>query len=1311
MHITKVILLIILLLTIYPLRPCAQTGKLFDTDNQLSSNFVNEVFQDQHGFIWIATRNGLNVYDGYRFTIFDKSTDGLTSGFLTCFADDSLGHVLIGSNLGLSYHDSDGFHVIPLYDAQGQDVSVYIKHLLRLRNGDVLISTSGFGVLRMHTLDEARVMENLASLPHVMRTYEDSDSRIWIVTEEMKLYRLEPDGQLTDHFDGLRDLSIMDVQEDANGTLYVATRQDGIFMKRTSDKEFHSLPSTAGLTIHAITILHDHELYIATDGQGVHVLDLASLSLTDNPFFSRQTDLSRTKILNIMEDQQGNIWFSMLQKGLFMQPRNTQNFAYMGFRLGSRNTIGEHCVNDVLIGSNGNMWVGTDQDGLYQLDANGALIRHHTAVPATVMALCEDREGRIWIGSYLEGCGYLDQQGAWHPVDILQGGGVNVFDIVCGEDGTMWLGTLGDGLVRLSTDGTQKNYRAIKGAGTDETINSLPNDFVTQMALSRDGSRLYVGTCFGLACMDIEKESWTSVYGTNSLNHGSYSVSVFSDNAGRVWYSTNDSIFCYEPSCPQSPKHYGMANGLPSNAAASFSEDAKGRIWIGTPHGLCCLNPLTQLSENYYVENGMQSNEFSDRAVSVSKDGSVMLFGGTGGINWFNPMQVSTQKWTAKVTVDDSLLGNRFDFDHDESSFTLRLTTLSYGNVEQIAYAYSINGEQWRTTLTGQNEITFSHLPAGDYHFRVKAINNGQESPETVFTITIHPAWYASTWAKLFYLCLLILIIYLYFRHRKRKEQDRLLLQQHIHAEEMGEAKIRFFMNISHEIRTPLTLIISPLLTLIKEDRDPHRQSAYALIHKNAERILNLVSQMLDLRKIDKGQMAMRMSETDLIGFAQNQYQLFLQQAEAKHITFSFKHDCDTLPIWIDRGNFDKVLMNVLSNAFKFTPDGGQITLGITHTPHHAYISVKDSGCGIPPDKLETIFQRFYQSTGAVDDRNIGTGIGLDLARSLTELHYGTITARNNDDKGAEFIIRLPLGCGHLSDDEKVTEKSDEPSASVAVNPETVASPVVPEPSVAPMVPEGGVGNVSIVIVEDEEDIRRYLTDQFSPTCRVSAFSTAREALPEIIRQQPSLVISDVMMPEMNGNELCRLIKGNINTNQIPVILLTAKSSEEDELEGLEMGADAYITKPFSMEILRRTVANLLAVRHTLKVKFSGQESQHERTERIELQSADEKLLDRIMQVINENIDNPDLSVDMIADKVGISRVHLHHKMKELTNQTPHNFIRNVRLRLAAELLKDSRQTISDVMYACGFSNAASFSTMFKVAYGCSPREYMKNVE
>ena len=1353
-------LIITMMICLFSIQAWAQSGKLFNTDNQLSSNLATQVFQDKSGFIWIATRNGLNTYDGYHITVIKKDMSnflGLNSNYINSIAQDEKEHILLGTNNSLLEFTGSEFLKIPMLDSKGEELATYVKQVYPLKDKDVAVATSGYGImLKKQDEQKCHAMKGeVEKLKYILKLLEDKRGRLWIITEDGKLYRKETNGRVTSHFAGTEGVGAQDIRQDALGNIYLASKNQGVYLLRAGSNAFSRISSIGNLPIENIYISRNNKLYIGCDGLGIYVYDPQTGFLQDNPLFSRLVNLAKSKITSIIEDNQGNIWVSMLQKGVFMQSNIQNDFNYMGFRLGNRNVIGENCVTSLSINQGNQVWVGTDKDGLYLFNIATRSVEGHFLNQSTVLTLCKDQQGRTWVGTYTDGLGYMDAAGSFHPVDLGISKSVGIFDIKQDPQGNIWIATMGEGLFCLQKDGSRRIYKAKYGADNNLKVNSLPNDYLVKMALSKDGNHVYVATSVGLACLDRKRNSWVSTFkGINCLNKNSFSHCVFVDSKDHVWYGTEDGAFCFDFRKGIKPKLYTTANGLTDNCVASITEDYQGNIWLGTIKGLNKLALKSGTITKFYAESGLQSNEFSDASVCTTQDGRIILMGGSGGLNWFQADQVRQHPWQAKVVISGFILNNKtvtpgmksgsytitdnwstlsrdFQLSPEDNTFTLQLSTLTYNNVEQIRYAYSINGDAWRTVPAGQNELAFSHMAPGSYKYRIKAICNGYETPVKEFTITIHPAWYASIWAKLFYLLLLIAAIMLYLRHRKHQMEDQLILQQHIHAEEMGEAKIKFFMNISHEIRTPLTLIITPLLSLIKEDKEPHRQGIYEIIRKNSERILHLINQMMDLRKIDKGQMVMRMCQTDMVGFINEEYELFRQQALAKNIDFEYQHDSEELPVWIDRNNFDKVIINILSNAFKFTPTAGNILLSLTHTDHHAYISIKDSGIGIPKDKLETIFQRFYQSPTDPSDRNIGTGIGLDLTRSLVELHYGSISARNNEgekgskfEHGSEFIIRIPLGKDHLKpeeliNEEEIKEKQNQELAEVEQLEQEVkeaedtgnATSIsdMPEKTPASTSASARGNKAEIVIVEDEEDIQNYLKAQLASDFKIRTYPNGKVALNEILKNKPDLIISDVMMPEMDGTTLCTKLKANINTNDVPIILLTAKSREEDQLEGLQTGADAYILKPFNMEILRRTIINLLTMRRTLKNKFTGKESQEEKVEQRKIQTPDDALMQRVMEVINENISDSDLSVDMIAQKVGISRVHLHRKMKELTNQTPHSFIRNIRLQQAAKLLKDGKQSITDVMYICGFSNSASFSTMFKNLYGCSPREYMQN--
>ena len=1309
----------------------AQTGILFDADKQLSSSFTNQVYRDHDGFIWVATRNGLNRYDGYQFHIIKKENEGkngMASNYVNCIGQDKNGLFYLGMYGAFQTYDGSVFHDVEVKALDGTVVPCYMTCFLFRKNGDILAGTSGHGLLKMvdsqHAQQQNGVLKNIET---VNALAEDSRENVWMITNDQGL--IEYDGKaIRKHFDtdemrsAMRQLCI-----GKDGKLYVGTSNHGVFVRSANGGEFKHLDVTGHRHVSALYTSTDGRLMIGFDGLGMSVYDPSTGHLEENPYYNREVDLSKSKVYSIVEDARGNVWLGLLQKGIYMQPKTTSEFHYLGYKLGTRNHIGQACVISTIIDSKGRLWIGTDKDGIYCLDHQQNLLKHFKeGYPSSVMSMAEDASGRIWLGSYGEGFGYIDADlRAFHKYPKYQSG--SAFSIQPVKNGDLWIATMGQGLLHINAAGNLlRAYTTQEKAATDRNVNCIVNDYISHLSISSDGKRIYAATTLGVCCLDIEKDSWTNTFGQNSLNYGK-PARIVKEYDGQLWIGTNDGLFCYD--LKKKDLHlYTTEKGLADNGIASIERDKEGKLWIATDHGLCCHDPHTGLTQNYFMDDGLQSNEFSDGASCTifREDRTLMAFGGVGGITWFHPERIQQAKWDAKVRLvtfivnqqpinststsghyqicDTTIIAaDRFQLSHRDNTFAIQFSTLTYDNPEHITYSYSINGESYIRLQPGVNEITFTHLPPGTYRFRVKAERNNIETPDKEFTVIIHSPWYRSAWAYCLYLLILALVAGQLFINRRRKEQNRLRLQEHIHAEQMGEAKLRFFMNISHEVRTPMTLIITPLLSLMKQDNDPQRRHVYVTIKRNAERILHLINQMMDLRKIDKGMMQMRMQDTDLINFVQDIHGLFKQQADAKQITLGYEHDTDELRVWIDRQNFDKVIVNILSNAFKFTPAGGHIDIRVTHDQQHASIVISDDGEQIPEDKLDRIFERFYQTPSHTNDRYTGTGIGLDLTRSLVELHHGTIKARNLE-KGCEFIVSIPLGHAHLKPEEIIEQKDEEISAP------TFMDIVEEEEDMAPaeLTKEQPNERPVIVIAEDDDEIRDYLEKELSEDYDVRSCTNGRDALAEVYRSRPNLIISDVMMPEMDGNTLCSRLKLNPQTNHLPVILLTAKNRDEDKLEGLETGADAYIVKPFNMDILRRTIVNLINARRILRQKFGQTERLEEQVDEVKMKSPDEKLLERIMSTVNKHLNNSDLSVDMIAEEVGISRVHLHRKMKELTGQTPHDFIRTLRLKQAAHLLATQNMNITEVVYACGFSNAASFSTMFKNVYGMAPRDYMK---
>ena len=1305
----------------------AQMGKYFSTEDQLSSSFVTQVYLDKEGYIWATTRNGINRYDGYQFRVFKKENEQdktLASNYVNTMMQDRNGLFYFGMYGALQTWDGESFHNVKMLDYQGNDNYGYATCFIERKNGDVLAGTSGLGVMKFTDRNTARQLGGVfADIHTVNALLEDKKGNLWMLTASKGV--LCYDGsQMKQYLADRTDLTMSVVCEDHEGNVYLGTNA-GLY--RQQGAQFVHVAATGTTSISALQCDRYDRILVGYDGKGIAIYDPRKDEIIDNPFFSMEVDLAQGKVYSIIEDYSGNIWLGLLQKGIYKQPIVFNGFQYMGYKLGARNAIGPACVVSVLIDSHQRTWVGTDKDGIYLFDADDKLIRHlKNGYPSTVMTIAEDKDGHIWIGSYGEGGGWIDPKTMqYHKLNYPQDEHLIIMDMVHDKQGQLWAATMRHGVLCFNPrDGQITTYEQKSGADMDRKVNSIVNNYISQVSFSPDGKRLYVATSMGICCLDIASGSWTKTFGTNCPNY-SVPVRIAREYDGRLWYGTNEGLYCYDL-VSKKTTHYTTADGLSDNGVSTIECDLEGKLWIGTDHGLSSFDPATGKWQNYFADNGLQSNEFGDGASYVTPKGTIIM-GGTGGVTWFKPQDIVQSKWEAnvqltsfsingkpvntasmsdgyRVTETNVIKSNRFELSYQDNSFAIQFSTLTYENPEHISYLYSINGEPFSRLKAGMNELTFSHLPQGTYRFRVKAERNGQETPVREFTVVVHSPWYRSAWAYFFYALIAGLFLWQYFSYRRHKEQARLRLQEHLHAEELGEAKLRFFINMSHEIRTPMTLIVTPLLSLIKNEKDPSRKSMYETIKRNAERILSLINQMMDLRKIDKGQMQMRMSETDLVGFIQDIYTLFESQAKTKRINLQFVHDTDKLPVWIDKANFDKVVMNILSNAFKFTPAGGEIGINLTHDEQHATISIRDNGEQIPADKLDKIFERFYQTPTSVNDRHAGTGVGLDLTRSLVELHHGTISARNLD-QGCEFIVTIPLGNAHLRPEEMISDIDIVNSSLMDTEEVDMQAEPIPE------IHGQHNGRAKIVIAEDDEEIRNFLESELDSDYEVHACVNGREALGEILRTMPDIVISDVMMPEMDGNTLCSKIKTNPNTNYIPVILLTAKSRDEDKLEGLETGADAYLVKPFNMDILRRTVINLINTHRLLRLKFERNDDLEEQVSDIRLKSPDEKLLERIMDCINKNLNNSDLSVDMIADEAGISRVHLHRKMKELTGQTPHDFIRNIRLKKAAQLLANQGMNVTEVMYACGFANSASFSTVFKRFYGMSPRDYMREHE
>lgn len=1350
--------LIVLLLCLVVLPLAAQTGKFYSTNNELSSSLINQIFQDKRGFIWIATEYGLNRFDGLRFSNYKHVSGDSTSiknNYVRTLFEDSRQNLLVGCIDGLMKYDSetDTFREIPMIRA-GKRVFPHITQMQKLHNGEIWVVTTGQGIFR---LDEEK--QQAESIDAIMRQvnynfqsnlYEDSHYNIWIGTEGHGLICYLPDKQEVRVFryPVINDNYVSAIGEDKYGNLFIGTQKHGLSRYEREQNRFVPVPYMGGeeLSIYCLTLVDDR-LLIGTDGQGLKTYNRMTGKIEDYSINSAPLDFSEGKIHTIMEDRDKNLWVGLFQKGIVLMPKQENPFEYYGNKSIHYNPIGQGCVMSIYQDSNRHLWVGADNEGIFELDAEGKRLRHYQpgndprSMANTIMCMYEDTNGDFWLGTYTRGLAKLNRRTGEceYPLPVDN---EKIFSITEDRHKNLYIATFGSGFYQYNLVTKElKHYESSKDETGDLTRNELANDWVNYIFCDSEGM-IWLGHYKGISCFNPVNESFINYRKVNTLVEDRVGYVVQEDHAGNIWAGTTDGLYCFNKKTDELTC-FTVADGLPNNVICGICEDEEHNMWISTYMGICKYDAKTGRYINYYAGDGLQGNEFTHGAFYKDEAGKV-YFGGINGITYFQPSSIESVLKDTKVWITDFSIfnqpvrkntrsgrhtviytsvpdANMFQLAHYDNTFSIVFSTLQYNNPEQISYQYKIEelSNQWLSTEPGVNRVTYNNLLPGKYTFHVRALSHGNLSEIRTVKILITPPWYEMWWAYciyafLFGLLVLGIVNYILSRMRHRRE-----IMKREHAEQLNEAKLQFFINISHEIRTPMTLIINPLEKLLAEKKGGEVQKTYLMIYRNAQRILRLINQLMDIRKLDKGQMFMKFRETDMVGFIDDVMLTFDYMARKKKIHFSFEHVMPQLKVWVDMNNFDKILMNIFSNAFKYTPEQGEITVILStgrdstrRDPLKEYfeITVTDNGIGLDREKIERIFERFYQIDNDVTKSNFGTGIGLHLSRSLVELHHGIILAENREDApGSRFIIRIPLGSAHLRTDELEDVEAVITPHTVLVKPEkTDLEEAFEEEEDEESKKAGKSKNrMRILIVEDEEEILSYLKEELEGDYRIMTRKNGREAYDTILADTPDLVISDIMMPEMDGLSLCRKIKQNTNVNHVPVILLTAKSKPEDTMEGMATGADAYMVKPFNTELLKSTIANLIANRKLLKSKFSGAQQQEDKVQKLSMKSADEILMSKIMKVINENLSNPDLNVEMLAANVGLSRVHVHRKLKELTNLSARDFIKNIRLQQAAALLKEKKLTVSEVAYATGYTNLSHFSSSFKEVHGMSPKEYM----
>lgn len=1295
----------------------------------LSSKLGKYLYQDRTGVLWIATENGINRYDGNKVKSYvHNPSDSLSINhdFTTGIIEDTQGNIYVSSYAGVQLYSAlnDNFCGQARF-SDGRLLNKSIQHLCLLPDGSVC--ASGGGAWRLMVKDHQIIADTLIvhiENAEVNSVVCDDNQNIFLLTVEHGVYRLVNDRPVCvlPHSEGCTVAELRNVE----GQVYAITSEHDIYRFRSSSDSFFKLNShpISSSTVCDICSFDEDQLLVSTDGNSLKLVDKVTGEVTDYICDIPFANPTHLKIHRLLKDRQGNYWLCAYQRGVCMLPEKKNFFQYIGYRSPINDLIGTSNISSICKDRGESLWVGTDGEGLYHLDSlqTRPTSKHYTPIsqggtfPDIIKSIFVDSENNLWIGSYGNGLGRLaPDQKTYIPLpSLLQRNGhkaLRIYDFAEDTEHRLWIATLGEGLFCLDV----RSGKVIDDLFPYKEINRFQN-----CLLYTRTNHLYIGTYDGVFCIDLNSASKTPVH---LCDHVVINA-LYEDHAGNLWAGTTNSLIKFD--AQGLVDTYRQPEDFPLVSVNSISEDQNHHLWLATNKGLIDYNPEENSFSRFSENDGLEIFEFSKNH-SVSDAIGNIYFAADYGIYYFNPERNVVAPRQSSIKLVDLYLNNEIvsgltlsggepvitqpvsevseiRMSMPDNSFGIELGTIEYEKLGYANYEYSIDSGVWHCIPDHGNIAFFHDLKAGTYHIKFRRVDNKTVSDPRDLTIVIEPYWWASTWAKLCYLLLFVLAAYLIFKQVKYRMLSRRINDRRLRTIEINEAKLQFFTNISHEIRTPLSLIVSPLHKLMSTDTDQSHLQAYSTMYRNVKMLMQLINQLLDLRKIDNGRLKLVFRNNDIVSRLSELCSYFSVIAAEKNIHFTFSHEPDELFVWSDPGYFDKIFMNLLSNAFKFTPDNGTIEVRLeTHSEaegkQFVSISVTDTGIGINEADLPHIFERFYIADNN-KDKGTSNGIGLHLTHSLVKLHHGTIAAWNNENgKGATFVVELPLGREHFRDDEVLSDENPDFSfiKSEAVN-------MVPDPEppvyVKPSTPK------KMLIIDDDPEIISYLRNELSADFHVLTCSNGKDGLQMALGQRPDVIICDVMMPEMDGITFCKKLKQNVNINHIPVILLTAKTDDSTNLQGLKYGADAYITKPFYIEVVRRTAFNLIGLRSQLYNIYSGQQLQENRQVEVEMESPNQKLLSRIMAVVNENIGNPDLSIDKLCEEVGISRAHIYRKLKELTNQSGRDFIKNIRLKYAEKLLLEDEHLIGEIATKLGYNNPNNFSADFKAKYGMTPNRW-----
>ena len=1314
----------------------------------LSNDHVVCITQDKKGFLWFATEEGLNKFDGIRFIPYYKEEDtgkqGITGNELNYLLDDPTDSILwIGTQrAGLNaYNYTENTFTSYRHDPQNPKglITDDITQIAHAQDGNLWISTYWKGIEYFNKQTQEFEHYNTSNVQglesdHIWSVVDGGNGLLYIghvnkgfsvmSIKERKAKNYQHDPQKANSLPGNE---VNCIYKDNNGNIWIGTNK-GLALFNPKEEDFISFNDSKGKLSHRIydiKQIQDNKLWVAMEFGGIAILDLSQhLYHTDRQnnlftFINEGDDeygLSNSSIRCLFKDCFNNIWAGSWGGGvnfIFQEPALFSSYRYSSWP-STENSLSNRIASSVCIDNRGDLWIGTDGGGinLFSKGKRTAIYNTrsgHLNGNSVQASLC-DSKGGLWFGLFYGGIVYFDsQKRMFHPIELYGNKHTDIRSFSEDNEGNIWVGS-SNGIYVIDRESKKVKEHYDR---ENNQVRCIKKDSEGQIWVG------FFGGGLGLynRKMDLVKLfNVTDHFPSNTVN------AILEDTQKRLWVATGEGLVCFPSLSQKEYIVYQRENGLANTHIHSVIEDKKGNIWISTNKGISCIDPFRQTCHNYDHRDNLPPGSFSTGCVTKDAEGN-LYFGSINGLCYFSPETVLEERQSPLAVINNvEILGPISDrknkqnicpsphqplqLQYDQNNFCITFNVQNYALVNRVEYAYKLKGmeDSWYTA-DNSNSITFRNLPPGKYCFSVKTRMRNQQWSEDITSLDIHiaPPLWLTWWAKVLYILSFSgIFIYISYVYKKKLEAEtlyKLEKQNHEHEQNLNNERLRFYTNITHELRTPLTLILGPLEDIQKDNTlSPKDAQKISVIHQSAIRLLNLINQILEFRKTETQNRKLCVNRGNIVPLIRETGLKYKELNQKKNVNIRLEVEEENIPMYFDKEVILVILDNLMSNAIKYT-EQGEITLSIGLTQQngvsHTEIRVSDTGYGINPEALPHIFDRYYQEGGK--HQASGTGIGLALVKNLVTLHEGDIHVSSTPNVGSTFCVSLLThnsypNALHADPAEKTATKEEE-----AITKHAATS-----------------DRAILEIVEDNPDICTYIANALGEHFDVRTASNGKEGMELARKCIPDIIVSDVMMPVMDGIDMCKTLKSDVRTSHIPIILLTAKDSIHDKEEGYSGGADSYLTKPFSASLLQSRIENILQSRRKLVEHITATAGKINDKSAIiaeALNKLDNEFIVKINKLIEERLSSDKIDIGYLSDKMCMSSSTLYRKMKALTGLSTNEYVRKMRMKYAEQLLLEGKYNISEIAFKVGINNLFYFRQCFKEEFGMIPSEYLKKLK